>query len=361
MPFSTLVAGLALMSTTGWAQYTLEDDYLANGFFDQFSFFTSGDPTHGFVQYVDQGTANSNGLISSSGSQAVMRVDSTNTAPNGRTSVRLTSNKAYDSGLVIADIAHMPGGICGVWPAFWMVGPNWPSNGEIDIIEGVNDQSTNDMTLHTSDGCSIGSGGMSGYVVTSNCYINAPGQSSNQGCQIGTGDTSTYGSGFNANGGGVYATEFTSSGVKIFFFPRGSIPGDISSGSPNPSSWGQPVAYFQGGGCDFGSHIKQQQIVFDTTFCGDWAGAVWGNGGCASRAGSCNDFVANNPSAFSDAYWAVNGLKVYQNYGSTSFDLESPPSNSSASSSSASVLKESKKERFRRHLAEHRNSGAELF
>ena len=22
---------------------------------------------------------------------------------------------------------------CGTWPAFWLVGPNWPNGGEIDV------------------------------------------------------------------------------------------------------------------------------------------------------------------------------------------------------------------------------------
>lgn len=31
----------------------------------------------------------------------------------------------------------------------WTLGPNWPYNGEIDIIEGVNDAAYNIMSLHT--------------------------------------------------------------------------------------------------------------------------------------------------------------------------------------------------------------------
>jgi len=31
----------------------------------------------------------------------------------------------------------------------------WPEMGEIDIIEGVNQQSVNAMALHTSAGCAV--------------------------------------------------------------------------------------------------------------------------------------------------------------------------------------------------------------
>ena len=74
-----------------------------------------------------------------------------------------------------------------------------------------------------------------------------------------------------------------------------------------------------GDGCNIPSHFGEHQIVFDTTFCGDWAGAVWGSSGCANRASSCNDFVANNPGAFSGAYWSLNSLKVYHINGQADF------------------------------------------
>jgi beta-glucanase (GH16 family) len=52
----------------------------------------------------------------------------------GRPSVRITSNNAYTHGLFVLDVNHMPFG-CGTWPAFWTVGPNWPSHGEIGMNE----------------------------------------------------------------------------------------------------------------------------------------------------------------------------------------------------------------------------------
>lgn len=114
MHFATLAAGLALMSTTGMAQYMLEDDYFSGNFFDNFAFWTSSDPTHGFVQFQSQSESESQSLVNSSATNAYIGVDHTNIAPNGRNSVRLTSNKAYSTGLIIIDLEHMPAG-CGTW------------------------------------------------------------------------------------------------------------------------------------------------------------------------------------------------------------------------------------------------------
>ena len=143
----------------------------------------------------------------------------------------------------------------------WLIGPNWPNSGEIDIIEGVNDGAHNAMTLHTSDGCSIiDDGRFTGTLSTTNCYVNAPGQSANVGCDIQNQDTQSYGNDFNAVSGGVIATEWTSSEINIWFFPRGTTPPDITAGNPNPGTWKEPVAQFQGN-CDVDSHFQNQRIV----------------------------------------------------------------------------------------------------
>ncbi|RMZ76159.1 hypothetical protein DV738_g5121, partial [Chaetothyriales sp. CBS 135597] len=305
------LSGLVSFST---AQYVLQDDYSTDSFFSMFDFFTDADPTKGYVTYVDQSTASSANLISTDSGSVYMGVDYTNVASgSGRQSVRITSKNSYNTGLVILDLAHMPGSVCGTWPAFWMVGPDWPNNGEIDIIEGVNSQKSNHMALHTSDGCTLTNATISytGQMTSSNCYVKAPGQDVNAGCGIGSSATTSYGDGFNNANGGVYATEITSDGISIWHFPRASIPSDITSGSPDPSGWGEASASFSGD-CDFSSHFKSMQIVFDTTFCGDWAGNVWSSDAtCSAQASTCQDYVQNNPSDFQDSFWTVNSLKVY--------------------------------------------------
>lgn len=91
----------------------------------------------GYVNYVTAGEAQSLGLIKNQGSQVYMGVDTwSHLDPNGpgRKSTRIQSKTAYTHGLIIADFAHIPGNSCGSWPAFWMVGPNWPNQGELDIV-----------------------------------------------------------------------------------------------------------------------------------------------------------------------------------------------------------------------------------
>ena len=233
-------------------------------------------------------------------------------------------------------------------PAFWMVGPDWPSQGEIDIIEGVNDATTNKMTLHTGPGCSIdGNGGnsdtnsnvMTGTVEQTACDVSS---GDNTGCGITTTDTQSYGAGLSESGGGVYATEWTDTGISVYFFPRSSIPSDISSGTPEPSSWGSPVAHFSGG-CDFGTSFTNQQIVFDTTFCGDWAGAddVWGESCAASTGKSCVDYVGQNGEDFEGQFWSINSLKVYQSNGDSTAPSSAAPAPSASWPAQSSAVSQS--------------------
>lgn len=126
----------ALLIPLASASYQSVIKYSGESFFDGWSFFTAADPTAGYVQYVDKATAQKNGLISTSGGAAYMGVDYTSKLnPNGvgRQSVRITSDRSFTEGLFIADIEHMPGSICGAWPAWWTVGGSWPSNGEIGM------------------------------------------------------------------------------------------------------------------------------------------------------------------------------------------------------------------------------------
>jgi Glycosyl hydrolases family 16 len=125
-------------------RYALADEYTAANFFDGFTFFTGPDPTNGYVEYITQFEAYLLGYINNNNNQVYLGVDSKTVNPSsGRLSVRVASKKAYTHGLFIADIQHMPGSICGVWPSYWMVGPDFPTNGEIDIIENVNYAFTN--------------------------------------------------------------------------------------------------------------------------------------------------------------------------------------------------------------------------
>ncbi|GAB7356707.1 hypothetical protein MBLNU459_g7413t1 [Dothideomycetes sp. NU459] len=306
----------------GSGPYLLVDDYEPAVFFSKFNYYDSYDPTYGHVQYVSEEVAVRNGYVTTNENDVVISVDTTNKWPNGgpgRPSVRLISDNTYSHGLFVLDLSHMPWG-CGTWPAFWLLGPNWPANGEIDIIEGVHTSTFNTISMHSSDNCTVSGTGQSGIFTSSNCYIAA---NDNSGCGSEANNTATpnnYGGGLNSIGGGVYITEWTSDYVQVWFFPRSAIPASISSGAPNIAQFGTPIAKFQGN-CNIDAHFNNLSIIINTDFCGAWAGFTYSNypvcplnSSLPSTDGydSCVDYVGNNPSAFLDAYWQINSVKVYQ-------------------------------------------------
>ncbi|KAH9834688.1 glycoside hydrolase family 16 protein [Teratosphaeria destructans] len=316
---------VALAALTS-AQYSLDSSFYGVDFFDNFDFYTDPDPTLGFVQYVNRTFANQTGMLATSDTQAAWGVDNTElfnaSAAFGRYSVRLTSNRAWTHGLFVLNLAHMPPNQCGVWPAFWTLGTapesdsTWPNSGEIDIIEYANTGALNQMSLHTSasDECTVAGSGQTGTLLTNNCSISAP----NGGCSVSAVDAAIEGNDFNTNKGGFYAMEWTSSGIKIWYWPTEAVPSDLESRDaavPDPTIWGPPVANFQGD-CDFDARFFNHSIVFDTTFCGSYAGNTFAQDSCplldpSNGWTSCNEFVANNPQAYVDAYWQVNWLNVY--------------------------------------------------
>jgi len=134
-------------------------------------------------------------------------------------------------------------------------------------------------------------------------YLNCDSSTGGSGCSVSSPNPNSYGTGFNNNGGGVYAMEWTWNHIQIWFFPRGSVPADITAGTPVPGpAWGTPQSNFWNGlGCDIETHFADMNIVFDITFCGDWAYNVWGNDPvCAALASNCNKYVAETPWAFSN-------------------------------------------------------------
>ncbi|KAI0166789.1 glycoside hydrolase family 16 protein [Hypoxylon sp. FL1284] len=292
--------------------YTLSDEYTGTGFFDKFDYFTGYDPASGFVHYVPREQAQQLNLTYTTADSAVLKVDtsvgpgSNPDASTGRFSVRVESKTQYNKGLFIFDVKHTPFG-CGTWPALWLVDANnWPQNGEIDVMEAVNQAADgNQMTLHTADGCKMDVKRiMSGSTLTGDCY-NAT--DDNAGCGV-SGAHDSFGSGYNDAAGGITAMEWRDEGIRVWEFARNAVPADIAARNPDPSTWGEATADFPDTNCDIGSHFRNQSIVVNIDLCGQWAGNVYASSGCPSN---CTDYVANNPTAFTNAFWEFGGFEVY--------------------------------------------------
>lgn len=144
--------------------------------------------------------------------------------------------------------------------------------------------------------------------------------------------------------------EYTTDAVKIWFFNRTMLPDDIAAGKPAPPSkngsdlhaWGKPTALFQHDSqSSLTTHLRDLQIIFDTTFCGDWAGKVWNQSSCASLAPTCEEYVSKNPRAFDETYWLIKSLQVYEKKEPSSLNSPSSPSNSTHNHSHKKITRRS--------------------
>lgn len=296
---------------------TLVDKFAGKNFFDDWDFFTSPDPTHGNVQYVSQAEATSSGLASvGDDNVTLIAVDDTTTLPVGgnRKSVRISTKKTYTGGLFVMDVNAMPTG-CATWPAFWTVtNQQWPLGGEIDIVEGVNQQSSNQMTLHTEPGCTLdatappsatNSQAFSGTVLSTTCDVTV---NSNAGCGVTDPDPKSFGAGVASGGGAVFAMLWDSVGIRVWHFNRSNTPADLTAFAPNPSTWPAPSAFWSAATCPVNQFFGEHSIVINTSLCGDFAGSTYPSSGCP---GTCAQHVAD-PSNFHDAKWKINYVATFQ-------------------------------------------------
>lgn len=288
----------------------------------KFNYFIGADQTHGYVTYGAY-------------SDLLQVVDSTKLRINigtnkgqPRYSIRLVSNNTFDSGLLVFDVEHVPADLSS-WPAFWTTGdvnpPSaWALSGEIDIFEQVNNSNTNAVTLHTNTPpgltpCkmdpSLGFGNLSdcnatGGSTDKTCGFQSQDYCPYRGCSKQMGPN-TFGSAFNANGGGTFAMELTPDGrVTVWFWKRGEIVPDFATVTDSNFTVSDPRNVVKFSACP--NQFLKQRIVINTTLCGDWAGNVAGscNGyNIWTNNNGCINFVNNND--LKESYWIIRSLQLY--------------------------------------------------
>ena len=265
------------------------------------------DMTHGITKYIDNTDSDFNMLIPnpSPKNNLIIKVGS---FTNGQVkSIRLKSKGKFQSGLFVISINHLPSGD-GVWPAWWLTGPDWPNNGEIDIFEGINPETghmtLNQSTLHTKQGCN---GGVQSNIGVANCNKGPSPSEPYQGCSQQFNDVRTFDT-FNKDGG-IYACELSTCGdITIWFFTgQTNIPDELKdnyTGSFDPHNWkATETKHFS----KCFNYFKDLSMILNIAICGDWSNSQYGTNDDCKNAISKSWKNNENPKA----YWDFNWIKVY--------------------------------------------------
>lgn len=250
-----------------------------------------------------------------------MRVDSTTLLADndtmGRKSVRIQSNDLMGDGVLLAKFNWMPQG-CGTWPAFWTcTTDSWPTGGEIDIVEGANDQGPRNLvSLHTQPGCTIPGGQGTTTNRNDTGYSNASNCENQPGCSNQASANNSFGPDFNRNGGGYFAmirdTVAGGAGISVFFFPATTSNSSLPTAFQYPalpylqtddnvtssayttlsSIWSTPIAHFpnSNSSCAMQNYFEPHQIILDITLCGYWAGETFQYVSSCPNV-TCEDYV----------------------------------------------------------------------
>lgn len=346
--------------------YKLVEVQEGEDFFDHYTFYDGPDSegSKGYINYVDKQNAhdlnianvtweNVDGNQADGEKEPFVYMNTAATADGPRHSIRLEGLRRFNRGLFIIDLRHMPAG-CASWPAFWMSDEaGWPINGEIDIVEGVNTQTSVKTALHTTEECTmfdVPLGTKTGYWDTAqgvpkqngdidynsyearNCWVYGPHQWLNQGCVAISDDDESIGTPLNKKGGGVFVMEWDPVNRLIkswAFAPHAKVPDNLKEAldsandkritkkvMPDPATWGLPYAYFpigEGTSCA-ASHFSNMHLIFNTALCGSVAGQRFFMD-CPElkkKYGTCENYVKADTPEMKEMYWKVRGVYVYE-------------------------------------------------
>ncbi|KAF8520726.1 hypothetical protein BU17DRAFT_75556 [Hysterangium stoloniferum] len=310
---------LSLLLISGSKAYNLVREHSGSTFFDSWAFYGSFDNlTSGDVNWVNQSTAVTENLISMNAAQnVIIRVDNTTNVPFNlkRDTVRITSTDSYDFGsLWVFNVVHLPYGCSSTFilALFFglqltITGALWPDDGEIDIVEGVNMMTQNQMAVHTLPGLALSE-------CTSNYFIFLHHCSTASGCTVlDTTQQASFGPAFAQAQGGIWATQFDVAGIFIWFWNRASIPANLQpsapSGSLDVSTWGPPVASYPSTACNMSHFFGPQTLVIDITLC-VYSQTCAGSGGDTSACYADNVPGPGSP-RFDNAYFEISYIRAY--------------------------------------------------
>ncbi|KAF4584126.1 glycoside hydrolase family 16 protein [Ophiocordyceps camponoti-floridani] len=303
-------------SLQGPVRWRLADSYNASNFFDKFDFYTGRSGDAGYARYQNRYDAERKGLILTDAhgvrigpdARSVLKAPCEPDGSPGRDSVRIESKASYNRGLLIARFHRLPRMNCGMWPAFWTHGNDWPNDGEIDVLESFNLNSWSQPGFRTSN-------------ARGDCVLRAEPQKRHTSPLISescTSEQGCYGADRRAlighEAGAIFALEWTKAFIKIYRWIPGQEPADINTDTPIPSGWGPPLVSLLTSDCDIDAHFANQRIVLNLDFCGEGAGRpeAW-RASCAglTREENCADFVARNPQSFDEAYFHVRDIRYF--------------------------------------------------